>query len=128
MRGKFWTTKYFTIREYGASCPVNQKRRTYSAEYKLVTVIEVLRGEKSVAQICRERGIKDSLLYKWKQQFEERAGSIFADQRQSGNAIDSAKDEKIAELERIIGQLTVENTILKKAKSLLGSDWSRNGR
>lgn len=107
---------------------MKQKRRTYSPEYKLETIIEVLRGEKSVAQICRERGIKDSLLYKWKQQFEDRASRIFADQRHSGSAIDSAKDEQIAELERIIGQLTVENTILKKARSLLGSDWSRNGR
>lgn len=105
---------------------MKQKRRTYSPEYKLETIMEVLRGEKSVAQICRERDIKDSLLYKWKQQFEERASSIFADQRQV--KVDHTKDEQIAELERIIGQLTVENTILKKAKSLLGSDWSRNGR
>lgn len=42
----------------------NNKRRTYSAEFKLDTVMEGLRGEKSVAQICRERGIKDTLYYK----------------------------------------------------------------
>ena len=107
---------------------MKQKRRTYSPEYKLETIMEVVRGEKGVAQICRERGIKDSLLYKWKQQFEERASNIFADQRGSGQSKENAQEEKIAELERIIGQLTVENTILKKARSLLGSDWSRNGR
>lgn len=107
---------------------MKQTRRTYSPQYKLETVIEVARGEKGVAQICREREIKDSLLYKWKQQFEERASSIFADQRGRGMSNDKIQEEKIAELERIIGQLTVENTILKKAKSWLGSDWSRNGR
>ena len=107
---------------------MKQTRRTYSPEYKLETVIEVVRGEKGVAQICRERRIKDSLLYKWKQQFEERASGIFADQRGIEMSNDKIQEEKIAELERIIGQLTVENTILKKAKSLLGSDWSRNGR
>lgn len=101
-------------------------RRSYSPEYKLEAVMEMLRGEKSVAQICRERGIKDSLLYKWKGQFEARASSIFTDGRQP--SVDSAKDAKIAELERIIGQLTVENTILKKAKHLLGSEWRSNGR
>jgi transposase-like protein len=37
-------------------------RRTYTAQFKFETVLEVLRGEKSVAQICRERGINDSLL------------------------------------------------------------------
>lgn len=42
-----------------------KKRRTFSAEFKLDTVMEGIRGKKSIAQICRERGIKDSLYYKW---------------------------------------------------------------
>jgi transposase-like protein len=42
------------------------KRREFSAQFKLETVLEGLRGEKSVAQICRERDITDSLYYKWR--------------------------------------------------------------
>ena len=40
---------------------MSKKRRTYSAEFKLETVMEGLRGEKPIAQICRDRDITDSL-------------------------------------------------------------------
>ena len=49
-----------------------KKRRTYSTEYKLDTVMEGIQREKSLAQICRERGIKDTLYYKWRDVFIER--------------------------------------------------------
>ena len=62
-----------------------RKRRTYSAEFKLDTVMEGLRGNKSVAQICRERGIKDTLYYKWRDTFIERASEIFESQRNTAN-------------------------------------------
>ena len=41
-----------------------KKRRKFSKDFKLDTVMEGLRGEKSIAQICRERDITDSLYYK----------------------------------------------------------------
>ena len=50
-----------------------KSRRKFSAEFKLDTVIEGLRGEKSIAQICRERDISDSLYHKWKALFQEQA-------------------------------------------------------
>ena len=46
-------------------------------------VLEGLRGEKSVAQICRERNITESLYYKWRDAFLERGVSLFEDQRSS---------------------------------------------
>jgi transposase-like protein len=92
------------------------KRRTYSAEFKLDTVMEGLRGEKSIAQICRERGIKDNQYYNWREIFIERSAEIFADQRKRR---DQEKEERIAELERMIGKLTMENDMLKKAKNWL---------
>ena len=48
---------------------MGRKHRKYSAEFKVETVLEGLRGEKSIAQLCRERGIKDALYYKWRQEF-----------------------------------------------------------
>lgn len=102
-----------------------RKRRTYSADFKLDTVMEGIRGDKSVAQISRERGIKDSLYYKWRDIFIERAAEIFEDRRSTGQ---QEKEEQIAELERMVGKLALENEILKKAKSWLKSPDRRNGR
>ena len=45
------------------------QRRTFSPQFKLETVVEVLRGQKTTAQICRERDITENLLYRWKQTF-----------------------------------------------------------
>jgi transposase-like protein len=93
-----------------------KKRRTYSAEFKLDTVMEGLQGKKSIAQICRERGIKDSLYYKWRDIFLERAEKIFAS---PGSKESQEKAERIAELERMVGKLAMENEVLKKAKNWL---------
>lgn len=93
-----------------------KKRRTFSADFKLDTVMEGIRGEKSVAQICREREIKDTMYYKWRDAFLERAADIFEDRRGRGR---QAKEDREAELERMVGRLAMENEILKKAKSWL---------
>jgi transposase-like protein len=50
-------------------------RRTYSAEFKLDTVMEGLQGKKSVAQNCGEREIKDTLYNKWRDIFMDRSSS-----------------------------------------------------
>jgi transposase-like protein len=104
-----------------------KKRRTFSAEFKLDTVLEGVRGEKTIAQICREREITDSLYYKWRDLFYDRAVAIFSDGRQVEQRNNDLEGQ-IAELERIIGRLTVENEILKKARSWLDTQRGRNGR
>ena len=101
------------------------KRREFSAQFKLETVLEGLRGEKSVAQLCRERDITDSLYYKWRDEFMESAPQIFADKRHKGT---DESVERVAELERLVGRLTMELEIAKKASGLLGSRWKANGR
>lgn len=54
-----------------------KKRRSYSAEFKFQIVLEILRGEKSAAQICRDHNLRENLLSRWKQAFLERGASIF---------------------------------------------------
>jgi transposase-like protein len=103
---------------------MTRKQRKYTPEFKLETVLEGIRGEKSIAQLCRDRDIKDSLYYKWRQEFVERAPQLFADQRQK---VDDGKDEQIAELERMVGRLTMENEILKKGSAILTSMRRQNG-
>ena len=106
---------------------MSTKHRQYSAEFKLETVLEGLRGEKSVAQICRERAIRDSLYYKWRDAFKERAPGIFASQEQQEQAV-SELEARVAELERMVGKLALENEILKKARTWLNDPARRNGR
>lgn len=96
---------------------MSQKRRTYTADFKFEAVMALLRGQKPVAQICRERGIRDNLLYKWRDAFLERAPEVF--EPANGTSHD-AQAARIAELERMVGRPAVENDILKKADSLLG--------
>ena len=100
-------------------------RRRFSAEFKLDTVMEGLRGDKSVSTVCRERDITETLYYKWKQTFVERALDIFEDKRQVNG---DSQDGRIAELERMVGRLAMEVEILKKAKSWLDTQSRSNGR
>ena len=76
------------------------------------------------AQICRERDITETLYYKWRDAFFERAPSVFEDQR---NGSSEQSSDRVAELERMVGQLTMENAILKKASSRLDTARRKNG-
>jgi transposase-like protein len=103
---------------------MSKKRRTFTAQFKFETVMDGLRGEKSVAHIWRERDITESLYYKWRDAFEERGAQVFEDQRSSQQ---DEKAARIAELERLAGKQALEIEMLKKAGSLLSSLRGRNG-
>ena len=89
--------------------------------------METVRGEKPIAQICREREITDSLVYKWRQEFLEKAPGLF-ESKQAAASVHNDQAERIAELERLVGQLTMENTLLKKGSSWLEAQRRRNGQ
>lgn len=99
------------------------KRRTFSPEFKLQVVLELLSGAKTNAQICREHQLAASVVSAWRDQFVERAPEIFASPTSQ-----SLEQEHIAELERLAGRLTLELEVAKKASTLLTSRLSRNGR
>ena len=98
------------------------RRRTYTPEYKARIVLEILTGQKSIAQASREYGIKDTVLSRWKQEFIERSPQVF----EQGNGRDE-REERIAELERMVGRLTMELEMSKNVSRFLGSELSRNG-
>ncbi len=91
---------------------MTKQRRQFSAEFKVRVVLEMISGEKGLMQASREYGIKDTVLSRWKQEFLERAPQVFeapkAGDEQSG---------RIAELERMVGRLTMQ---LDMAKKVLG--------
>lgn len=91
-------------------------RRKYSAEFKAQVVLEMLTEQKSAAQASREYGIKDSVLSRWKQEFIERSPSLF----ENGSAQDN-REERIAELEQMVGRLATELEMSKKVSRFLDS-------
>ena len=99
------------------------KRRTFSPEFKLQVVLELLSGAKTNAQICREHQLAPALVTTWKQHFLAAAPTIFA-----APVGQSADQERIAELERLAGRLALELEMAKKASSILNSRSSGNGR
>jgi transposase-like protein len=86
-----------------------KKRRKFSAKFKAHVVLELISGEKGLMQASREYEIKDSVLSRWKQEFVERAPQLF-EQAQAANP----QEERIAELERMIGRLALQLDIAKK--------------
>jgi transposase len=88
---------------------MGKPHRTYTPEFKVRVVMELITGKKSLSQASREYGIKDSVLARWRQEFQERATQIF---EQPGNK--DAQTERIAELERLLGRMTVQVEIAKK--------------
>lgn len=96
-------------------------RRQYTAEFKAKVVLEVLSGEKTPSEVCRAHKLNANVLNRWRKEFVEQAPSIFERDAQS-----SQEQQRIAELERLVGQLTMKLEIAKKASGYLSMD--KNGR
>lgn len=103
-----------------------RKQRTHSAEFKFKLVLQVLKGEKTRTEIAREHDITKSLLWKWEQAFLDRGANLFRSADQLKAEID-LRDERIVNLERVAGRLTLENEVLKKFEMRLDSQPSKNG-
>jgi transposase-like protein len=85
------------------------ERRKFSAEFKAKVVLELISGEKGLMQASREYGIKDSVLSRWKQELLERAPQVFAQPKAK-----DPQEERIAELERMVGRMTLQLDMAKK--------------
>ena len=88
------------------------KHGTFSAKFKTQIALELLTGTKTMAKICRDHNLKDQVVRRWKADFLARAESVFA-----GDAIHQEQLERIAELERLVGRLTMELEVAKKLRS-----------
>lgn len=99
-------------------------RRRFTAEFKAQVVLELLSGAKSSAEPCREHQLASSVLADWKAHFLGRAASLFT----SADQHDHQDATRIAQLERLVGRLALENDILKKATNILHQPAKRRGR
>jgi transposase-like protein len=97
---------------------MSKKRRTFTPAFKFQVVMEYLSGEKRRVEILREHKLSDSTLERWCNQLKERGPQVFAG---SDSSVLAEQARRIAELERVIGQLTVELAAAKKVSNWLNS-------
>ena len=92
-------------------------RRTFSAEEKIQIVIECLRGEESVAAICRKYGIHENNYYNWSKEFMEAGKKRLqgdTERQATGNEVGSLKKEN-TQLKELVAELLMQNNALKKS-------------
>ncbi len=91
---------------------MTQKRRTFSPEFKLKAVTEILKGDKTASQLAGELGVHPMALSEWKKHFLEVGPQIFAKSKKAFNT--NQEEREKAELFEQIGRLKMENEWLKK--------------
>jgi len=94
------------------------KRRHFSANQKAQIVLEVLKEEKTVAQIASENGVHPNLLHRWKKQALDELPKLFEDDRRSEQERDAEHERQLNDLYTEIGRLTTQLTWLKKKSGL----------
>jgi transposase len=97
-------------------------RRRFSAEEKIPIVLEGLRGEESIAALCRREGLNPNLYYRWSKELLE-AGKkrLLGDTTREATSSEVADVRKeVAELKQVVAELVLENRLLKK--NVTGSD------
>jgi len=99
-------------------------RRQFSAEEKIRIVLEGLRGEDSIAELCRKEGIAQNLYYRWSKEFLE-AGK----KRLAGDTAREATSDEVKtlrtearQLKEALAEVTLENRLLKKSVIADGED------
>ena len=99
-------------------------RRQYSSEEKIRIVLEGLRGEESIAELCRKEGINQNLYYRWSKDFLE-AGKkrLSGDTARAANS-DDVKDLRVEarQLKEALAEQMLENRLLKKSMIGDGGD------
>ena len=99
-------------------------RKQYSAEEKIRIVLDGLRGEDSIAELCRREGISQGIYYKWSKDFME-AGK----RRLAGDTVRAATSDEVKDLRResrdlkeVVAEQTLELRLLKKSMIGDGGD------
>ncbi len=99
-------------------------RKQYSAEEKIRIILDGLRGEESVAALCRREGIAESLYYSWSKEVLEAGKKRLAGdtgrQATSGEVKDLKREMR--DMKELVAELSLENRLLKKSMIADGGD------
>jgi transposase len=101
-------------------------RKQYSAEEKIRIVVSGLRGEESIAALCRREGIAEGLYYSWSKEFLEAGRKRLAGDtgRQATSGEVKGLRHEMRDLKELVAELSLENRLLKK--SMLGDGETTN--
>ena len=99
-------------------------RRQFSAEEKIRIVLSGLRGEDSIAELCRREGIVQNLYYRWSKEFLEAGKKRLAGDTASAATSDEVKElrQEASALKEVVAELMLENRLLKKSTIGVGED------
>jgi transposase len=86
--------------------------RVFAREFKIDLCRQIQSGQKRPAQVCRENQLAEGVLLKWRREFEARGEDAFSSKEAApGEALEQKLEQKVAELERFCGQLSLENAL-----------------
>ena len=104
-------------------------RRHHSAEEKIRIVLEGLRGEDSIAELCRKEGINQNLYYRWSKEFLEAGKKRLAGDTAREATSDEVKELKAEarQLKETLAEVLIENRLLKKRMARPIRKWFRHG-
>ncbi len=99
-------------------------RKQYSAEEKIRIVLAGLRGEDSIAELCRQEGISQGLYYSWSKEFLEAGKKRLAGDtgRQATSSEVKGLRQEMRDLKELVAELSLENRLLKKSMTGDGGD------
>ena len=99
-------------------------RRQYSAEEKIRIVLEGLRGEDSIAELCRREGIHTNIYYRWSKEFLEAGKKRLTGDTAREPTSDEVKNLRgeTRALKETVAELLMENRLLKKSMTEDGDD------
>jgi len=98
-------------------------RRHFSAEDKIRIVLEGLRGEDSIAELCRREGIVQNLYYRWSKDFLEAGKKRLAGDTARAATSDEVKDlrRETSALKEVVAELTLENRVFVSCRELMAT-------
>jgi transposase-like protein len=100
-------------------------KRTFSREFKLQVVRQLSRGEKRLAQLCREYGLCQTLVRRWREQYETAGENAWLNQQEAASAsLEPA--QRIAALEAALGRAHLEIDFLRHSLEVVRKGGSRS--
>jgi transposase len=95
------------------------KRKQYTSEFKFKAVMESFQRDTTIEAVCRKFDVPSSVMSRWRQEFQQNSPAAFEGKSKQREQ-EPAPGESPEELKQIIGELTVQNELLKKSRGLLG--------
>ena len=100
-------------------------RKKYSSEEKIRIVLEGMRGEESIAELCRPEGLNQNVYYRWSKEFleagKQRLAGDIKREANSSEVTDLKKEN--GQLKRLVADIMLKNDVLKKSVLGLESIW-----